>query len=211
MSSSSKYSGLAGTILLGTLLGLNYTQYARRKSPLADKAASYDPESETSSGSLFDKEGNVVPLGKTNLPGTDFVNSLRDIIPDMSPLVLCGALSALWAVRSIGAMNKVLNRRYADIVYQIRRPDIISNRITAWKYLGLGGMIVPAAAAGAIFYMKDSEADVLPDPSDFRKTMAGIADDSLRMGTLSVLRLERSNFTASVSEFSRTLRDGFRP
>ena len=211
MSSSSKYSGLAGTILLGTLLGLNFSQYARRKSPLADKSASYYPNSEAPSGSFFDKDGNVVPLGKTNLPGTDFVNGLRQVLPDISPLVMCGALSALWAIRSFGAMNKVLNRRYSDIVYQIRRPDIISNRITAWKYLGIGGMIVPAAAAGAWFYVRENGKDFVREGKTVRSAMAGLADDSLRAGTLSVLRLERSHFTASVAEFSRTLRDGFRP
>jgi hypothetical protein len=211
MSSSSKYSGLAGTILLGTLLGLNYTQYAKRKSPLADKAASFDPKLEAPTGALFDEEGRVVPLGKTNLPGMDFVHSMRNSMPDISPLVLCGALSALWAIRAFGAMNKVLNRRYSDVVYQIRRPDIIANRITAWKYLGVGCAIVPASAGFGFYWLRDEWRDVAPDSVAVRQAISGLADESFRRGALSPLRIERSSLADSVAEFSRTLRDGFRP
>lgn len=211
MSNPSKYSGLAGTILLGTLLGLNMTQYGRRKNPLSDKAGTFDPESEVSSGSFFDKEGNGVPLGKTDLPGTAFVHRVRDAIPDISPLVLCAALSGLWAVRAFGAMNKVLNRRYSDVVYQIRRPDVIANRVSAWKYLGLGGLVIPAAAIGSIAYATNMWTTVPVGDAAASATMTGFADQSRRLGSLSPLRVERNPLMDSVAEFSRTLRDGFKP
>lgn len=211
MSSSSKYSGLAGTILLGTLLGLNYTQYARRKSPLADKAASFNPEDELQVGSLFDKDGKPVPLGKTNLPGSSFVNNLRDVVPDVSPLVLCAVLSGLWAIRTFGAMNKVLNRRYSDVVYQIRRPDIIANRLTAWKYLGLGCLVVPATFAGSLYLMRENWSDLVPNDKAMKDTVAGFADSSIRLGSLSSLKIQRSQLASSVAEFNKTLREGFKP
>ena len=211
MSNPSKYSGLAGTILLGTLLGLNYTQYARRKSPLGDKGAAFDPDDEAVNGQFYDKDGHIVPLGKTNLPGIEAVRRIRDVIPDISPLVLCAAISGLWAIRSFGAMNRVLIRRYSDVVYQIRRPDVIANRLTAWKYLGVGGALIPASAIGYGYYLR-STGGLKATPHDaLRTALSGIAGDSQRVGSLSCLRVERSQLTASVAEFSRTLRDGFRP
>jgi hypothetical protein len=211
MSSSSKYSGLAGTILLGTLLGLNYSQYARRKTPLADKSASYNPDDETQPGALFDKDGNPVPLGQTNLPGTEFVKYLRHSLPDISPLVLCSALSALWAIRAFSAMNKVLSRRYSDIVYQIRRPDVIANRITAWKFLGIGGILIPAVGAGYAYHITRDWESLVSERKSAATTLSGLADQSQRFGSLSALRIQRGQLANSVAELSRTLRDGFRP
>jgi hypothetical protein len=207
MAEASRYSGLAGTILLGTLLGLNYSQYARRRSPLADKAGSFDPESETKPGSFYDKDGNLVPLGKTDLPGTSAVRRLRDFIPETSPLVLCAALSLLWAVRSFGAMNKVLNRRYSDIVYQIRRPDVIANRAIAWRHLGLGGLIVPCAFV-SIVYWNYSEDSRLPHGAS---TMKDLSERVRSHGVISPLSIQRSGFSDSVAEFGKTLREGFKP
>ena len=208
MAEASRYSGLAGTILLGTLLGLNYSQYARRKSPLADKAGTFDPESVTKPGSFYDKDGNVVPLGATDLPGTSAVRVLREALPDMSPLVVCGALSLLWAVRAFGAMNKVLNRRYNDIVYQIRRPDVIANRATAWKYLGLGGMLVPVAIGSGVYWTHNHSS---PIPEGGSSAIKEFSDQMRSRGVISPLSIQRSNLAESVAEFSRTLRDGFKP
>ena len=207
MAEASRYSGLAGTILLGTLLGLNYTQYARRKSPLADKAGSFDPESVTKPGAFYDKDGNVVPLGATDLPGTSTVRAMRDALPDVSPLIVCGALSLLWAVRAFGAMNKVLNRRYSDVVYQIRRPDVIANRLTAWRYLGVGGALVPVTF-GAIVYWSVHHDSNIPDGSTAIKEFS---DNMRSHGVISPLSIQRSALADSVAEFSRTLRDGFKP
>lgn len=211
MSNSSKYSGLAGTIVLGTLLGLNYTQYARRKSPLSEKAGSYNPDEEVKPGAFYDKDGHVVPFGQTNLPGSDFVRNLRDILPDISPLFVCAALSGLWAIRTFGSMNKVLNRRYSDVVYQIRRPDVIANRLTAWKYLGLGGLLIPAAAGGYIMYALKDKEHLVSEARDVAKSMSSIAEESQRLGALSALHLPRGALADSISELSRTLRDGFKP
>ena len=207
MAEASRYSGLAGTILLGTLLGLNYSQYARRKSPLADKAGSFDPDSVTKPGAFYDKDGNVVPLGATDLPGTSTVRAMRDALPDVSPLVLCGALSLLWAVRAFGAMNKVLNRRYGDIVYQIRRPDVIANRLTAWRYLGLGGLLVPATIGTVVYWCYEQDSHI-PNGSS---AMKDFSDKMRSHGVISPLSIQRSALADSVAEFSRTLRDGFKP
>ena len=209
MSNASKYSGLAGTILLGTLLGLNYTQYARRKHPLADKGAAYDPSETVPAGAFFDKDGNVVPLGKTNLPGMESVRKYREFIPPNSILVLCAALSVMWTARSFSAMNKVLASRYSDIVYQIRRPDVIANRLVAWKYLGVGGLIVPTIFGVGGYYVWN--LGYMPEKSGFENSVKSLSSSAHRIGTLSPLNFEKGAFSSSVSEFTRTLKDGFRP
>ncbi|KEP65241.1 UNVERIFIED_CONTAM: hypothetical protein HHA_213490 [Hammondia hammondi] len=54
-----------------------------------------------------------------------------------------------WCWRSLRTVEKELCRRYADIAYQIRRPDALSNRIVAFKYLVGGGLAIPLLALGA--------------------------------------------------------------
>jgi hypothetical protein len=211
MSNASKYSGLAGTILLGTLLGLNYTQYAKRKSPLANKSASFDPNSENPNGSFYDENGIPIPLGKTNIPGMDSMKRIREQIPESSPLLLCAALSGLWAIRTFGAMNKVLNRRYSDFVYQIRRPDIIANRLVAWKVLGLGGILVPLCFSAYAVHLMRSESFSDETAGEIRSALLPRFREFHQVASLSSLRLERSHLSDSVAEFSRTLRDGFKP
>jgi hypothetical protein len=108
-------------------------------------------------------------------------------------------------------MNKVLNRRYSDVVYQIRRPDVIANRLTAWKYLGLGGLLIPAAAGGYIMYALKDKEHLVSEARDVAKSMSSIAEESQRLGALSALHLPRGALADSISELSRTLRDGFKP
>ncbi len=208
-SNPSKYSGLAGTVLLGTLLGLNYTQYAKRKSPLADKGPGFVPEDHMKPGSLFDKKGNVIPLGQTNLPGVEYVRSIRHRVPDNSPLVLCLVLSTVWAVRSFVAMNRVLNRRYSDVVYQIRRPDVIANRLRAWQILGVGGAVVPVMAAlSAYWYLGTPHVEHNQEV----KSALRSANDNLRnMVLLNPIQPDKSSLANAVSEFGKTLRSGIKP
>lgn len=211
MSSQSKYSGLAGTILLGTLLGLNYTQYAKRKHPLSDKGAAYDPSEGVSTGSFFDKEGNIVPLGQTNLPGINSVRKYREYIPANSILLLSGALSVWWTVRSFFAMNKVLAKRYDDVVYQIRRPDVIANRLVAWKYLGVGGMVVPVSFLLVWYSLSATAVSLELARSNVGDSLSSLSKDVRRIGGLSALNFEKTAFSTSVTEFTKTLKDGFRP
>eukprot|EP00916_Digyalum_oweni_P002457 GHVL01004537.1.p1 GENE.GHVL01004537.1~~GHVL01004537.1.p1 ORF type:complete len:220 (+),score=45.93 GHVL01004537.1:63-722(+) len=56
---------------------------------------------------------------------------------------LVGSVTAIWGISSLYRIHKVLDLRYKDIAYQVRRPDALANRITAFKYLVLGGSVVP--------------------------------------------------------------------
>jgi hypothetical protein len=212
MSNASKYSGLAGTVLLGTLLGLNYTQYAKRKAPLAEKGPAYDPSNEVQPGSLFDKTGQVIPLGRTDLPGMDSVRRFREYIPGNVPLVLCVALSSLWAVRALTSMNRVLSRRYSDVVYQIRRPDIIHNRLRAWGVLGVGCAIVPLVALGGLYAANSADYSGLERD---REILTGSLRDSgdvfRRAAVFFPFQPDKSALAAAVSNFGKTVRDGLKP
>nr|CCA30179.1 hypothetical protein, conserved [Neospora caninum Liverpool]CEL71294.1 TPA: hypothetical protein, conserved [Neospora caninum Liverpool] len=57
--------------------------------------------------------------------------------------------SVWWGWRSLRTVEKELGRRYADIAYQIRRPDALNNRIIAFKYLVGGGLAIPLLTLGA--------------------------------------------------------------
>uniref|UniRef100_A0A0G4FPD9 Transmembrane protein n=1 Tax=Chromera velia CCMP2878 TaxID=1169474 RepID=A0A0G4FPD9_9ALVE len=59
-----------------------------------------------------------------------------------------GVLTAVWVYRSMKTMNRFLEGRYADIFFQIRRPSSIANRLKGFKFLVLGGLIIPVSALG---------------------------------------------------------------
>uniref|UniRef100_A0A7S1P943 Uncharacterized protein n=1 Tax=Vitrella brassicaformis TaxID=1169539 RepID=A0A7S1P943_9ALVE len=50
---------------------------------------------------------------------------------------------------------------YADITYQIRRPDSLANRVAAFKCLVLGGSVVPIFTLGFVYVMR-----VRPGPDE---------------------------------------------
>ncbi|CDJ56541.1 hypothetical protein, conserved [Eimeria maxima] len=57
-----------------------------------------------------------------------------------------GLLTCIWGWRAGRSIERVVARRYADIAYQIRRPDALSARISAFKFLVLGGLVLPGSA-----------------------------------------------------------------
>ncbi|CDJ49709.1 hypothetical protein, conserved [Eimeria brunetti] len=86
-----------------------------------------------------------------------------------------GLLTGFWGWRAARSIERVVARRYADIAYQIRRPDALSARITAFKFLVLGGLVLPGSAvAFASLQLRapqlagqpgDSHLDALEGPS----------------------------------------------
>lgn len=77
----------------------------------------------------------------------------RDSVPNQQegrPLkyvtLLAGVLTCIWGWRAGRSIERVVARRYSDIAYQIRRPDALSARISAFKVLVLGGLVVPGSA-----------------------------------------------------------------
>ncbi|PFH36493.1 hypothetical protein BESB_046850 [Besnoitia besnoiti] len=84
-------------------------------------------------------------------PSSETASSAHAISTRRDPVLLGVAVgsTAWWFWRSVRTVEREVGRRYADIAYQIRRPDALSNRIVAFKYLVGGGVAVPLLALGA--------------------------------------------------------------
>ncbi|EUD68262.1 hypothetical protein C922_01281 [Plasmodium inui San Antonio 1] len=61
-------------------------------------------------------------------------------------------LTTLWGFKSIKCINQLLVHKYADLHYQITRPDSLSSRYRAFKVLALGGSVVPGCFIGFTLY-----------------------------------------------------------
>ncbi|KJP87133.1 hypothetical protein AK88_03179 [Plasmodium fragile] len=61
-------------------------------------------------------------------------------------------LTTLWAFKSIKCINQLLIHKYADLHYQITRPDSLRSRYRAFKVLALGGSVLPASFIGFTLY-----------------------------------------------------------
>ncbi|CDJ63347.1 hypothetical protein, conserved [Eimeria necatrix] len=57
-----------------------------------------------------------------------------------------GVLTCIWGWRAARSIERVVALRYSDIAYQIRRPDALTSRISAFKFLVLGGLVLPSSA-----------------------------------------------------------------
>eukprot|EP01066_Platyproteum_vivax_P013990 Platyproteum_vivax@DN6298_c0_g1_i2.p1 len=74
---------------------------------------------------------------------------------------LAGVAVGVWSARTLVRVYKLLVLRYADVAYQVRRPDCLANKIRAMKVLGLGGCVIPVTfGAGFAYsqYQKQSRA-----------------------------------------------------
>ncbi|ANQ08594.1 Uncharacterized protein PCOAH_00030250 [Plasmodium coatneyi] len=61
-------------------------------------------------------------------------------------------LTTLWAFKSIKCINQLLIHKYADLHYQITRPDSLRSRYKAFKVLALGGSVLPGCFIGFSLY-----------------------------------------------------------
>jgi len=99
------------------------------------------------------------------------IESARSVYT-LTILQLTLAGTCLWGFRSFRAVNALLARRYADSTYQILRPDVLKNRVSALKHLGTGLFLVPASAVGFVWY---SGAAVSADKT---RVLGGLLDQS---------------------------------
>ncbi|CAE7308998.1 unnamed protein product, partial [Symbiodinium pilosum] len=47
-----------------------------------------------------------------------------------------------------GAFTRLMIIRYADVNYQLRRPDVLANKVVALRFLALPLLFVPGVAIG---------------------------------------------------------------
>ncbi|CAG9474963.1 unnamed protein product [Plasmodium vivax] len=61
-------------------------------------------------------------------------------------------LTTLWAFKNVKSINQLLIHKYADVHYQITRPDSLRSRCRAFKVLALGGSVLPGGVIGFALY-----------------------------------------------------------
>ncbi|CAE8633204.1 unnamed protein product, partial [Polarella glacialis] len=133
--------GKGWTVVLGSLVSLSYVR----------AKAGYDHEDKSQAHhKLEDRKGNPVRFAdQPDVPGKqeDIVLRIWRELPEvpLPNLYVAGSLlTAIWAYRMWGAFNKLMVIRFADINYQLKRPDVLANKVVALKYLALPLAIVPA-------------------------------------------------------------------
>merc|ERR1719326_1861002 len=67
--------------------------------------------------------------------------------PFLNMYTIGGVLTLFWGYRMSRTFNKLMDVRFADINYQLRRPDVIANKVIALKFLALPLTVIPVCAA----------------------------------------------------------------
>ena len=106
------------------------------------------------------KSGILLGLGVTlyramegRRPGQGLLEGVRGVYtPTVLEMAAVG--TCLWGFRSVTAINALLVQRYADVTYQILRPDVLKNRVFALKYFGSGLLVVPILTLGLAWYLE---------------------------------------------------------
>mmetsp|Transcript_42818 Transcript_42818/g.96707 ORF Transcript_42818/g.96707 Transcript_42818/m.96707 type:complete len:237 (-) Transcript_42818:81-791(-) len=135
--------GKGWTMVLGSLISLSY---------IRTRARWEHNETSQEYQKLEDEQGQVRRfVDQPEVPGKreDIVLRIWRQCPEI-PLpnlyVLGGCLTAIWAYRMWGAFGRLMEVRYADIGYQLRRPDVLANKVVALKYLAVPVFFIPAGA-----------------------------------------------------------------
>merc|ERR1719171_535918 len=92
------------------------------------------------------------------------------------PLHFAGVVTAVWVYQAYGIFTRLMVGRYADITYQLRRPDVLANKIVVLKYLGIGCAVVPVTFGSLVYLvglpmgMADERLHA-PQASETRRTL----------------------------------------
>eukprot|EP00920_Eleutheroschizon_duboscqi_P033814 GHVT01081177.1.p1 GENE.GHVT01081177.1~~GHVT01081177.1.p1 ORF type:complete len:201 (+),score=33.32 GHVT01081177.1:86-688(+) len=98
------------------------------------------------------------------------LNSLPSALPPIA-----AGLTLWWGTRAVRRIHALLERRYADIPYQLRRPDALANRIVAFKYLVGGSLLVPAGCAALLLLRAGAVERAWRAPGDPKGGARGLA------------------------------------
>merc|ERR1712166_1304600 len=67
-------------------------------------------------------------------------------LPMPNLYVVAGLLAGFWAYRTGRTFNMLMENRYSDVLYQLRRPDVLANKVVALKFMALPLALVPIGA-----------------------------------------------------------------
>uniref|UniRef100_A0A7S2GP73 Uncharacterized protein n=1 Tax=Alexandrium andersonii TaxID=327968 RepID=A0A7S2GP73_9DINO len=135
--------GKGWTVVLGSLVSLSYIRARARFESEGNDQAYHQLKGERGEKVAFADQPEVP--GKRE----DIVLRVWRQLPEV-PLpnlyLIGGCLTAIWAYRMWGTFNRLMVVRYSDIHYQLRRPDVLANKVVALKYLAVPLGVVPAGA-----------------------------------------------------------------
>jgi len=135
--------GKGWTIVLGSVVSLSY---------IRAKAKMFDDDNSQPYQDLIGEGGK--PIRWADQPNID--RNPEDIVlriwrqcpsvPLPNLYVMGGVFTGIWAYRMIGVFNRLMVVRYGDVHYQLKRPDVLANKVVALKYLALPVAIIPVSA-----------------------------------------------------------------
>lgn len=134
--------GKGWTVVLGSLVSLTYVRFRAKQND--DKSQEYQ--------TLLNERGDVVKFAdqsKAPVKDDDIVLRLYRQLPAV-PLpnlyLAAGVLTSFWMYRVWGTFNKLMVVRYSDVHYQLVRPDVLSRKVVALKYLAVPLGVIPLGA-----------------------------------------------------------------
>jgi len=140
------FGGKSWTAVCGTFFLLGYIKYkektSRTKTP-------YDGINEKGVD-LFPRESMPDQVNQA----VDSMLIIRQFCRENARPVafgICTVVMGIWFTRAYGAFNRLMINRYNDYYYQIRRPDLINEKVIAMKYLLLPGLVLPVVGAGLVY------------------------------------------------------------
>lgn len=138
--------GKGWTLVLGSLISASYLRIKDRIEHEDREQAYHKLQNEKGEPVQFADQSSVP---RYDDPLMRFWRSLPPL--PMPNLYLVGTvMTVLWAYRVGGTFNRLMVVRYSDISYQLRRPDVLANKVLALKYLALPLALIPAAALLAL-------------------------------------------------------------
>ncbi|EAN32624.2 putative integral membrane protein [Theileria parva strain Muguga] len=135
----------------------------------------------------------------------DSTNTKKRLHKILNPYTLSALAvgNVVWGYNIFRRINRLLNIRYSNPVYQIRRPESLSNRLIAFKYFCIGGSIVPIVSLAYVLYNKNkfkpSESSDDTHADDSKTILKNINTTISKYANNAGARLE--NLSNGVKEF----------
>ena len=185
------------TLVMGGLGVLMYKNYERKSTP---RPTIY--KDELGNPILFHDKAEF----EVKKPGAVLIDEIKSIYSP-SILHLAYAVTGLFALRSYKVINSLMKARYADPVYQILRPDVLKNKIHAWKVLGLGFSLIPCLVIAGLYYMRDRTHRILKHSSSLIEPQVDHIRQRLSYSSIGPGGLSASVSGKELNQFIRRLRN----
>lgn len=165
--------GKGWTVVVGSFISLSYLKWRERATHQDLTQPHHDIRDDRGARVKFDDEPELQKQRDDDLTmlsaSWKWTQEQIERLPQVcqpSLYHVAALMTGFWAYRCYRTFNELMIVRYADIAYQIRRPDVLANKVVALKYLGIGGCIVPIIAIGGLAWSNCFNSDGLRHHSD---------------------------------------------